>query len=70
VSHPSPDGIADWPLWWFAQLEAALERRDNRAAAAALRKLEALGIEVRFLLPPSTIGANRQNTSGRQVARA
>jgi hypothetical protein len=51
VEHPTPDRVADWPLWWFAQLEAALERGDDRAALAAVRKLERLGIEVRFRLP-------------------
>jgi hypothetical protein len=53
---PSPDRVADWPLWWFARLESALERGDDRAAAAAVRKLEQLGIEVRFLVPPGRAG--------------
>jgi hypothetical protein len=44
----------DWPLWWFAQLEAALKRADRVAATAAIRKLEQLGFEVRFTLPPQT----------------
>jgi hypothetical protein len=44
---------SDWPLWWFAQLEAALKRGDRGAAAAAIRRLEQLGYEVRFTLPPN-----------------
>ena len=59
MAHPTPDRFADWPLWWFAQLEAALERGDHRAAAAAVRKLEQLGIEVRFKLPLRLQGVRR-----------
>lgn len=44
--------IDRWPLWWFAQLEAALRRNDRAGAAAAHRKLEQLGVEVRYRLPP------------------
>jgi hypothetical protein len=51
---------ATWPLWWFAQLDAALERNDNRAVAVAVRKLKRLGIEVRFQPPPGC----RQEVSG------
>jgi hypothetical protein len=39
-------------LWWFAQLDSALERDDERAVASAVRNLEQLGIEVRFRVPP------------------
>jgi hypothetical protein len=46
------DRVTDWRLWWFAKLESAIERGDNRAAKDALRNLERLGIEVRFTLPP------------------
>jgi hypothetical protein len=47
---PSP--TRDWPLWWFARLETAVQRDDRRAAKEALRNLARLGIEVRFTLPP------------------
>jgi len=40
-----------WPLWWFARLESALDRGDDKAAAKAIHKLERLGFEVRFTLP-------------------
>jgi hypothetical protein len=50
----------DWPLWWFARLEAAIKHNDRRAAKKALRNLQRLGIEVRFTLPPER----------REVARA
>jgi hypothetical protein len=42
----------DWPLWWFARLETAIDRDDRRAAKEALRNLARLGVEVRFTLPP------------------
>jgi hypothetical protein len=38
----------DWPLWWFAQLESAIERGDYVAAAEAQRRLEALGVTVTY----------------------
>lgn len=41
----------DWPLWWFARLEMAVERGDHAAAAAAQCELERLGVEVRYGLP-------------------
>jgi hypothetical protein len=47
-----PEKARDWPLWWFAGLEAAIERGDRAAAREALRHLNRLGIEVRFTLPP------------------
>jgi hypothetical protein len=45
------ENIRDWPLWHFAALEAAVRRGDRKAAAKAIRRLEQLGIEVRFTLP-------------------
>jgi len=42
------DPVRDWPLWWFAQLEAAVERGDYQAAASAQRELERLGVTVQY----------------------
>jgi hypothetical protein len=36
----------DWPLWWFAQLEVAIEHGDYPAAARAQRELKRLGVTV------------------------
>jgi hypothetical protein len=44
---PERDRI-DWPLWWFARLEAAIERGDYPAAARAQRELERLGVTVHY----------------------
>jgi hypothetical protein len=52
VSATLPSRVTDWPLWWFARLESAVDRDDDLAAREAIRQLERLGIEVRFLLPP------------------
>jgi hypothetical protein len=52
--------LADWPLWWFAHLEAAVERGDHAAASKAQRQLQRLGVEVRY-------GRPRRN--GRGTAR-
>ncbi len=41
-----PDPVQDWPLWWFAGLEAAVKRDDLQAAAEAQRELERLGFSV------------------------
>jgi hypothetical protein len=46
-THTEHDRI-DWPLWWFARLEAAIERGDYAAAARAQRELERLGVTVRY----------------------
>jgi hypothetical protein len=40
-----PDPVRDWPLWWFARLEAAIERGDYRTAARAQRELERLVVQ-------------------------
>ena len=53
MSYSPSERIRDWPLWWFARLEAALESGDRQAAAEAIRRLDELGIEVRFRLPLS-----------------
>jgi hypothetical protein len=48
---PAPttsDPARDWPLWWFARLEAAIERGDYQTAALAQRELERLGVTVLF----------------------
>jgi hypothetical protein len=50
VSQHTQYQIADWPLWWFSRLDAALERGDYRAAAEAQRELRRLGVEVRYHL--------------------
>lgn len=46
----------DWPLWWFAHLEAAVERGDHAAAAEAQRELERLGVRVRYGRPEARRG--------------
>jgi hypothetical protein len=56
MPRPTPERVTDWPLWWFAQLDSALARSDDRAAVEAVRKLEQLGIEVRFRVPPGRAG--------------
>ncbi len=43
--------VKNWRLWWFAQLEAGLKRRDGADIREALKNLARLGIEVRFTLP-------------------
>jgi hypothetical protein len=43
-----PDPVRDWPLWWFARLEAAVERGDYRNAARAQRELERLVVSVQY----------------------
>lgn len=38
--------VADWPLYWFAEFERAIERGDLQAAADAQRQLARLGLQV------------------------
>jgi hypothetical protein len=42
------DRTIDWPLWWFAALERAVELGDHAAAAEAQRELERLGVRVNY----------------------
>jgi hypothetical protein len=38
----------EWPLYWFAKLENAVEEGDHQAAAEAQRELSRLGVRVQF----------------------
>jgi hypothetical protein len=38
----------DWPLYWFARLEQAVNDGDHESAALAQRELKKLGVHVRF----------------------
>lgn len=40
--------VRDWPVYWFARLEAAVERGDFASAARAQRELERLGVTVTY----------------------
>ena len=40
--------VRDWPVWWFAKLEAAVSRGDFKSAAKAQRELERLGVTVTY----------------------
>ncbi len=41
----------DWPLYWFARLEKAVEEGDHQAAAEAQRELARLGVRVSYGQP-------------------
>ena len=41
----------DWPLYWFARLEKAVEEGDHQAAAEAQRHLTRLGVRVNYGRP-------------------
>jgi hypothetical protein len=47
---PSPDH-RDWPLFWFARLEAAMEAGNLEQAADAQSQLERLGLRVEPVAP-------------------
>jgi len=44
---------ADWPLYWFAKLEQAIEEGDHQTAATAQRELARLGVRVAYGRPTS-----------------
>jgi hypothetical protein len=44
---------ADWPLYWFAKLEQAVEDGDHQTAAEAQRELARLGVRVAYGRPRS-----------------
>ncbi len=43
--------VTDWPLYWFARLEKAVEEGDHQAAAEAQRELARLGVRVAYGRP-------------------
>jgi len=43
-----PDPVRDWPLWWFASLEAAIDRDNRKKAAQSLRELKRLGFTIKY----------------------
>jgi hypothetical protein len=46
---PTADPPAkDWPIFWFARLEKAVEEGDHRTAAEAQAHLERLGVTVKY----------------------
>ena len=51
MSHTTHDQVKNWPLWWFAQLEKAVEKGDHQAAAEAQRELDRLGVRVSYGRP-------------------
>lgn len=47
TKQPNPrDAALEWPIYWFASLERAIEQGDYRAAATAQDNLRRLGYEV------------------------
>lgn len=55
----------DWPLYWFARLEHAVEDGNHAAAAEAQRELDRLGVKVRYGRPQSVPAAADAPTGGR-----
>jgi hypothetical protein len=43
--------VIDWPLYWFAKLEKAVEEGDHQAAAEAQLQLARLGVRVNYGRP-------------------
>ena len=50
VIPPVPP-VIDWPLYWFAKLEKAVEAGDHQNAAEAQRELARLGVRVNYGQP-------------------
>jgi hypothetical protein len=54
TTAPTP---IDWPLYWFARLEKAIEENNLQAATEAQQELARLGIDVRYRHPkPKAVG--------------
>lgn len=45
---PSEPPVIDWPLYWFAKLEKAVEAGEHQAAAEAQQQLARLGVRVNY----------------------
>ncbi|HEY1379753.1 MAG TPA: hypothetical protein VGF55_23325 [Gemmataceae bacterium] len=51
-ASPTPNPpVVDWPLYWFARLEKAVEAGNHQAAAEAQRHLARLGVQVSYGRP-------------------
>jgi hypothetical protein len=59
VSTPPDPPAIDWPLYWFAKLEKAVEAGDHQSAAEAQRHLARLGVRVNYGRPLSRKEVNR-----------
>jgi hypothetical protein len=65
MSTANQNRVRDWPLWHFAQLEAAIEQGDYAAAALAQQELERLGVTVQYRgRRPETIEAHLRRERG------
>jgi hypothetical protein len=51
ASLPLDLPVIDWPLYWFAKLEKAVEAGDHQTAAEAQRHLARLGVLVNYGRP-------------------
>jgi hypothetical protein len=51
LATPPDPPVIDWPLYWFARLEKAVEAGDHQAAAEVQRHLARLGVRVRYGRP-------------------
>ena len=51
AATPSLPRHTNWPLFWFAKLEKAVEEGDHQAAAEAQRELARLGVRVAYGRP-------------------
>ena len=59
TSPPPKSDSKDWPLFWFARFEAALEIGDLEEAATAQRELGRLGVRVEPVAPWQSGGLDR-----------
>jgi len=53
ITSPPDPPVIDWPLYWFAELEKAVEADDHQAAAEAHHHLARLGVRVAYGRPPA-----------------
>jgi hypothetical protein len=50
-ASPDETDYRNWPLYWFAKLEKAVEGGDHQDAAEAQRRLARLGVRVKYGRP-------------------
>lgn len=51
TAHVNEKPSTDYPIYWFARLEKAVEDGDFEAAASAQRHLKRLGVHIRYVHP-------------------
>ena len=60
--------VTDWPMYWFAALEKAVEQGDHQAAAEAEQQLRRLNVRVAYGHPRNRSSVNDADASEKEAS--